>query len=84
MRPRYDIDASGAIVRQSDNYLTQREIEALRLLGAGLRSKKACAVMGCSVRTFDHIVCRLLRKLKVSKRRNLIEIANRPNTWRYL
>jgi DNA-binding NarL/FixJ family response regulator len=55
--------------------LTERELEVLRLLAAGLRNKEIAHSLGITVQTVKNHVHNILEKLRVHRRRHAVRLA---------
>jgi DNA-binding NarL/FixJ family response regulator len=68
--------------------LTQRELDVLHLLCAGLRNAEIAERLSRSVRTVDHHVAAVLAKLNVDSRTGAADAARRaglaaPSGWQF-
>ncbi len=68
---------SAAATRTNPAGLTERQMEILRLLAAGMTNAEIAGRLVVSVRTVDHHVSAVLQKLGVGSRREAAEAATR-------
>jgi DNA-binding NarL/FixJ family response regulator len=66
---------SRSTTRNNPAGLTRREVEVLALLGVGLRNAEIAARLYLSVKTVDHHVAAILRKLDVRTRGEAVRVA---------
>jgi DNA-binding NarL/FixJ family response regulator len=77
-RPESDEDIREALARERTNLgLTRREAEVLPLLARGLTNREIAAHLVISIRTAEHHVAHIMRKLPAPNRRAAGEIARR-------
>jgi DNA-binding NarL/FixJ family response regulator len=77
-RPETEDDLREALARERTNLgLTRREAEVLPLLARGYTNREIAAHLVISVRTAEHHVAHILRKLAAPNRRAAGEVARR-------